>query len=82
MLTTCELRRNLITMVIEEWAKKHAFKAFTESLIVNTLTRELNNLFRFTVFVLIKNNRSFEVHYQIDDNHELQVIEFKVNYEN
>jgi len=82
MLTTSELRRNLITTVIEEWGNQHAFETFTESLVINTLTRELNNIFRFTIFVLVKNNRSFEVHYQIDDNHELQIIEFKVDYAN
>lgn len=81
MLNTKELRGKLITTVIEEWAKENAFKPFTESLVINTLTRELNDLFRFTVFVLVKNNRIFEVHYQIDENQELEILSFKINHE-
>lgn len=82
MLDTKDLRGKLITTVIENWAEENAFKPFTQSLVVNTLTRKLNNLFRFTVFVLVKNNQSFEVHYQIDENHELEILAFKINYEN
>lgn len=81
-MKTNKLRNKLITTVIEEWVMKNAFEPFSESFVINSLTRELNDIFKFTVFVLVKNNRNFEVHYQIDENDELEILQFRVDHEN
>lgn len=77
-----KLRGTLITTVVEQWALQHQFEFFTESLVVNTLTRLLNDTFAFTIFVVMNDSRSFDVHYESDKLIELQIINFNVNHEN
>lgn len=80
-MKTRELYIKLLTTVVEEWAKDHMFHSVTESLIINSLTRKLNDIFSFTIFVLMKHQKEFEVHFDCDNNNELEILKFKINYE-